>query len=70
MKTYVALEIDEMKTLLEIAKGEVMIYEDMAKKEPEKKIVCEIYKSKWKGKADTFEEMLKFGKIIETEETL
>jgi hypothetical protein len=62
---YIVFEVEEIETLLEIAKGEIMRYEDIAKEQPDKKIVCEIYKSKWKGKAETFEEMLKFGKQID-----
>ena len=68
MKDYIAFEINEIETLLTIAKGEVMRYENMAKKQPDKQVVCEIYKAKWKGKTDTFEELLKFGKKIKLEE--
>lgn len=62
---YIVFEIKEIEELLVIAKGEVMRYEDMAIKQPDKKIACEIYKAKWQGKADTFEEILKFGKQID-----
>ncbi len=70
MKNYLVFEIEEVETLLEIARGEVMRYEDMAKKQPDKAVVCEIYKSKWKGKVETFEEMFKFGKITKIEEEI
>ena len=68
MKEYIALDIDEINMVLTICKGEVMRYEDMAEKQPDKKIVCEIYKSKWKGKVEAIEEILKFGKKIKINE--
>lgn len=69
MKKYIAFDIDELNMGLTICKGEVMRYEDMAIGQTDnQKIVCEIYKSKWKGKAEAIEEILKFGKIIEIEE--
>jgi hypothetical protein len=64
MKEYIIFEIEEINTLLEIAIGEAMRYEDMAKKQPNKKYACELLKTKWKTKAETFEEMLKYGKKI------
>ena len=64
MKKYIAFDIDELNMGLIICRGEVMRYEDMAKEQPDKKIVCEIYKSKWKGKVESIEEILKFGKKI------
>ena len=60
---YIAFPIDEIDAVIEICLGEVMRYEDMIKKEtnPNKKIVDEYYKSKWKGKVEALGEMLKFG---------
>ena len=61
MKEYLAFEIEEIEALLEIAKGEVMRYEDMKPFGRENDLGCLLMKRKWEGKAQTFEEMLKFG---------
>lgn len=68
MKDYIAFNADEINTILLICRGEVMRYEDMSKEQPDKKVICEIYKSKWKGKVEAIEEILKFGKKIKINE--
>ena len=66
MKKYLLFEIEEVEALLEIAKGEVMRYEDMKPFGRENDLGCLLMKRKWEGKVQTFEEMLKFGKKIKT----
>jgi hypothetical protein len=64
---YIAFPIEEVEELLKIARGEVMRYEDIIKTLPSERssYVFELIKEKWKGKVQTFEEMLKFGKPCE-----
>ena len=45
-----------------------MRYEDMSKTSPGKEYVDELMKSKWRGKVEALEEILKFGKEIELDE--
>lgn len=65
---YIAFDIDEINMALEICRGEVMRYEDMSKTSPGKEYVDELMKSKWRGKVEAIEEVLKFGKEIELDE--
>jgi hypothetical protein len=62
---YLVFEIKEIETLLEFAKGEVLRYTDMKPFGNANDLGCMLMKSKWQGKVDTFEEMLKFGAIWE-----
>jgi hypothetical protein len=70
---YIAFDIDEINSILEICKGEVMRYEDLISSLPSEtlplsKVPFRLLLRKWEGKLEAIEEVLKFGKEIEYNE--
>jgi len=57
---YIAFPIDEIDRVMEICVGEVNRYKDILKDKPYD-IPAQAMRTKWEGKVEALQEMLKFG---------